>query len=715
LLSTKKNILFLLRTDHLHNTGGDVVQARTTAAYLQKFGYHVDVLTYHEVKDWSKYHRIQVFNVGRPAEIIPVLQKGIPVYLFTIWVDFYHLDVTRLSGFKRFIAKMSGAFGWEYLKTFARWTKNQVPFPGWRYLFTGHRRSMQYVLDRVAGAFASTENEWQRLSEHFELPPVREVVPLGVDVSHISDVSQRIEPHSVCFGGYIEPRKGVLELIRVCNKRGWKLHVFGKPSKQNIAYFDQCKKEAGANVIFHGYQSREAYLQQVIRSAVVALPSWFETTGLAALEAACLEKPVVVGRGGDTAEVFGDYAHYVDPGNEAQLEAQIEKAFSWTPTEASRKHFAQFSMKAHAEALSKFYQKKRVILLGTRGVPNQYGGFEALAEALAQHINSADLELWIQQPNDHIYKESKFEHAHLLQVNNPENALGTFGQFFYDLNAILAARRKTFDLWVHLGYTSNTLWHFLWAKHATHISNMDGLEWQRSKYHPLVQRFLRWAERRAVKSSHFLIADHPAIAAYLREKYQRESTLIAYGADEQMVAEEGPADHLPVYDMLMARMEPENHVHLVVEAHARASDAPPLVVVGALNNGYARKLQKRFPSSERLIWLGGVYDSGVVERLRKNCRLYFHGHSAGGTNPSLVQAMASSCRIVAHDNPFNKGVLGDKALAYFSSMEDVMSILDTSIPSESVDFSGSYAQWIEISEQYETLFRRVLNGNFRRE
>ena len=705
-------ILFLLRSDHRHNSGGDVVQAKTTAAEFRRRGYVVDILAFNEVRDWKKYDLIQVFNLGRPAEIIPVFSHGIPVYLFSIWVDFYELDLRFRRGFIRFVARASGRFGWEYIKVLGRWLRRQTPFPGWRYVFLGHKKSMQYVLNRVHAAFASTHHEWNRIEQYFDVEIEKSVIPLGVNVPTYHD-NPVVESDSICFAGYIEPRKGVLELIRVCNRRGWILHVFGRPSAGNASYAQKCEQEAGPTVFFHGHCPQEEYHEKLRTCRVVALPSWFETTGLSALEAAFLGKSVVVGDGGDTREVFRDFAFYAKPGDENALEQAIEQAMNYQQDQRAVEHFRAFGMTQHADALISQYKKIRVLIMGTRGVPNRYGGFEALAEALAVHHSGYSVDLSILQPRDHPFSESYFEGARLVRVSNPENVLGTFGQFFYDLFGILEARKRRFDVWLHLGYTSNTLWWFLWSKKAVQVSNMDGLEWKRSKYSKFVRLFLRWAERKAAELSDYLIADHPAIAQYLRETYQRNSSIIAYGADAVRPADFSSVDHLEKYDMLMARMEPENHVHTILEAHTQVDNAPPIIVLGGISNAYARKLQKDFPESSRVLWLGGIYDQGVVERLRRGARYYFHGHSVGGTNPSLVQAMASGCTIVAHDNVFNRGVLGDKAQMYFKTSAELKDFLSQNRAVTKVDYQGLFSDWNTIAEAYFQLFAEVCTPRVR--
>jgi glycosyltransferase involved in cell wall biosynthesis len=354
-------------------------------------------------------------------------------------------------------------------------------------------------------------------------------------------------------------------------------------------------------------------------------------------------------------------------------------------------------------------RKYKVAIMGTRGIPNRYGGFEELAENLAAFLVNRGCDVSVYQSHNHPYLKNDFNGAQIIRCYNPEVWMGTFGQFFYDLNCILHARKKHFDVCLHLGYTSNTIWYMLWPSGSRHISNMDGLEWKRSKYSKPVQRFLRQAEKIAVRKSDICVADHPEMAVYLKRKYGVESPVISYGASATEVAESLPdsVKHLKAFDLVIARMEPENHVHFMLEAHEKSKVDRPLVILGNISNVYARNLKNAYPGNEKRYWMGGVYDKPLVERLRRNCTYYYHGHSVGGTNPSLVQAMASGCRILAHDNIFNRGVLANKAKGYFSSAADLTELIQQS-PGQQVDFTGQFSDWDSICRQYEELILETL-------
>ncbi len=342
-------------------------------------------------------------------------------------------------------------------------------------------------------------------------------------------------------------------------------------------------------------------------------------------------------------------------------------------------------------------KKRKIAILGTRGIPNQYGGFEALAEKLSVFLVEQGHEVFVYQTHNHPYADNQFRGVKLVHCYNPEVWLGTFGQFGYDLLCQLDAQKRNFDVWLHLGYTSNTVWGRYWPKGVLHISNMDGLEWKRSKYNPLVQRFLKWAEKKAVIHSDKLVADHPVIQSYLKNVYNADSKMIRYGAG--FINPLKPNVDLPdSFDLVMARMEPENNVLMALESQLHTKR--PLVIAGNIATRYARKLTKRFPNGKKVYWIGGVYNPSEAEWLRKNCVYYIHGHSVGGTNPSLVQAMATGCRIIAHDNAFSREILGEKAVGYYANNNQLAALRRTQSDGE-VQFA--VPSWKDICEAYESL------------
>lgn len=356
-------------------------------------------------------------------------------------------------------------------------------------------------------------------------------------------------------------------------------------------------------------------------------------------------------------------------------------------------------------------------ILGSRGVPNAYGGFEQFAQYLSKGLVERGHSVSVYQSSNHPFTESEWEGVQLIRIDDPEHKLGTAGQFIYDFKSNRDARKRGFDVLYHLGYTSDSVWAPLWPQKTVNLVNMDGLEWKRTKYSPKVQRFLRWAEKRAVRYADHLVADSIGIQQYLKETYGASATYLPYGAN--LTAPQPEAALQPFnltangYHLVIARMEPENHIAEIIEGHVQAGFPKPLVLVGSTDTPFGKQLRARFPQTE-LRWLGPVFDKTALDALRQHAALYLHGHSVGGTNPSLLEAMADGALIAAHDNPFNRAILEARA-AWFSDAGTLAQMLQSAWATENQHLRAQHRQhiadtfsWEHIINQYEALFRALV-------
>lgn len=280
----------------------------------------------------------------------------------------------------------------------------------------------------------------------------------------------------------------------------------------------------------------------------------------------------------------------------------------------------------------------------------------------------------------HPYKQKEWNGVALIHCYDPVNIIGTAGQFIYDLNCIRDAGKRNFDVLLFLGYTSSSVWGRWYPGKAAIVYNMDGMEWKRSKYPALVKSFLKYAEKLAVKYSNHLVADSAAVKTYLDKKYHVCSSYIPYGAEIIALEDAVILDRYGLkkteYYMLMARMEPENNIDMILEGFTRSATVNKIIVTGNTSNSFGKKMLLKYRNDNRICFTGGIFNKEKVSTLRKYCRLYFHGHSVGGTNPSLLEAMADSTIIAAHENEFNRAVLQQDAF-YFQSAADVLQLVDT--------------------------------------
>jgi len=335
-----------------------------------------------------------------------------------------------------------------------------------------------------------------------------------------------------------------------------------------------------------------------------------------------------------------------------------------------------------------------------------------MAEYLSVGLAKKMHEVYVYNSHDHQYNNDMWNGVHIVHCRNPEHKMGTAGQFIYDLNCILDARARKFDVILILGYTSSSVWGPLYPRKSIIITNMDGLEWKRTKYSAPVRKFLLYAERLAVKFNNYLVADSLAIQSYLSQKYGVRSEYIAYGAEVFTNEEERLLTEFDVskygYYMLMGRMEPENNIEMILAGFAACKSEKKFIVVGNTGNKYGQYLVKKFQKDLRIQFTGAVYDAQKIHSLKIFSELYFHGHSVGGTNPSLLEAMASQSLIAAHHNRFNRAILDQDAF-YFSTDLEVKNLIEkvsrgnkevTMIHNNLKKVKLSFS-WNRIIEQYE--------------
>lgn len=362
-----------------------------------------------------------------------------------------------------------------------------------------------------------------------------------------------------------------------------------------------------------------------------------------------------------------------------------------------------------------------IAILGTRGIPNNYGGFEQFTQYLAEGLVEKKHTVTVYSPHNHKYKNNTWRSVKIKHIFDPTYKIGTVGQFVYDFLSILDTRKQKYDIVLQLGYTSSAIFFGLHPKHSIVVTNMDGLEWKRSKYSKKVQMFLKYSERLAVLKSDFLVSDSIGIQNYLGTTYEASSVYIPYGSDVFHSPDFELLQRFNLskfsYNILIARLVPENSIETILEGSASSSKEMKLLVVGNYESNYAQYLKEKFMYSENIVFLGGIYDIELLNNLRYFSNLYFHGHTVGGTNPSLLEAMASSALICAHKNEFNEAILGKDAF-YFEEPHEISNYI-TNIEKkkhlakcdENIKKIEAFYTWQSIITQYENLFLDIYAEN----
>ncbi len=316
---------------------------------------------------------------------------------------------------------------------------------------------------------------------------------------------------------------------------------------------------------------------------------------------------------------------------------------------------------------------KTIAILGTVGIPASYGGFETLAENLARfHQNKGLQSRLVVYCSTKAYaaRPAKYLGAELRYVGLNANGVSSIA---YDVVSLFLAAWRGSDVILLLGVSGAIALPLLRLfSRARIVTNIDGLEWKRDKWSRPARWFLRFSEKLAVRFSQEVITDNAGIANHVTRTYGRSSHVIAYGGDHAVSVPERPFTEklLPKrYALALCRIEPENNVAMILEAFAR-TPALPLVFVG--NWGYSefgRALEARYSKVPHVHLLDPIYDVGLLRGLRGRAALYVHGHSAGGTNPSLVEMMHFRVPILAFDCVYNRYTTEDQALFFCDANE----------------------------------------------
>lgn len=356
-----------------------------------------------------------------------------------------------------------------------------------------------------------------------------------------------------------------------------------------------------------------------------------------------------------------------------------------------------------------------IALVGTRGVPARYGGFETAVEEVGRRL---------------------VERGHRVRVYCRSAADGRPPATYLGMELVTlpAARRRSLETLSHTGLSvahllrartdvaflfnaANAPWlPLLRAARIPVATHVDGLEWKRGKWGPTGARYYRWAEQAAVRRSDALIADAVGIQDYYRDEFAVPTRLITYGAPTLDGAGSDRLAELGLepggFHLVVARFEPENHVEPIVAGYVASAATRPLVVVGSAPyaDEYTAAVRRAAAGDPRVHLLGGLWDQEQLDQLYAHTLTYLHGHSVGGTNPSLLRALGAGAPTAAFDVSFNREVLGD-AGTYFSTPDDVRlrveeaenDVAATLARGVRVRERAALYRWDDVAAEYEAL------------
>ena len=316
---------------------------------------------------------------------------------------------------------------------------------------------------------------------------------------------------------------------------------------------------------------------------------------------------------------------------------------------------------------------RKLLILGTRGIPAKYGGFETFAERLSLYLVDRGWEVTVYcQVNCSTIRRKKWKNINLVHIPSQDNS--AFNSIIFDYRSTIHALKQNGIILV-LGYNTAIFSIMYWLKKRVSIMNMDGMEWWRSKWNFWQKLWLFFNERCGTFFSNHLIADHPQIKKYLTSYVSpNKISVISYGTEQVTKVDKSllqPLNLVPnQYLLVIARSEPENSILEIVSAFSQRKWGMKLVILGRYlpqTVPYHQKVMQA--ASDEVIFPGAIYDKEIVDTIRYHARLYIHGHTVGGTNPSLVEALAAGSPVLAQDNFFNYWVAGDDA-HYFQDQSD---------------------------------------------
>lgn len=351
---------------------------------------------------------------------------------------------------------------------------------------------------------------------------------------------------------------------------------------------------------------------------------------------------------------------------------------------------------------------KKISIIGSNGIPAAYGGFETLVEQLVRNVPKkySDYKLVVYCSGKGTTKN--YLGATLKYVNIKPNGISSIS---YDIISMIRAAFDKSDCILILGLSGALFipfYKFFFSGRV--ITNVDGIEWRREKFSFVISLFLKFSELISVKFSDEIISDNEGIADYIFNKYGRKSTVIPYGGDhvnyDEVSNKSVSNDYKNLNFLGLCRIEPENNIDMILEAFSQVSECNITFIGNWNNSNYGKQLKEKYSNYKNINLKNPIYDQLKLSHFRNECVGYVHGHSAGGTNPSLVEAMYFSKYIFCFDCNFNRYTTENKA-DFFRDTEELTKLLKKFLEnnlSENGDLFNKIAKqrynWATISNAY---------------
>jgi glycosyltransferase involved in cell wall biosynthesis len=304
--------------------------------------------------------------------------------------------------------------------------------------------------------------------------------------------------------------------------------------------------------------------------------------------------------------------------------------------------------------------RKTVAIVGTRGYPSYYGGFETAVRKLAPYLVDHGWDVTVYSRPGAVAQDDPARDLRVKTVYTAGLETRSLSTLSYGLTAFIDIFRKKPDVVLVMNVANGFFLPIARLRGVPTAVNVDGMEWKRAKWGKMAKAVFRMGAGLTAKHADSLIADSREIARQWKQEFGVDSTFIPYGGEQLRESEPPMGLERGSYVLLVARFVPENTIQPFFDAVPEIAKRYPVVLIGSdgqqgMFDQEASRLDRDF---ENVHWLGHVSDDSLLHALWQNCGVYFHGHTVGGTNPSLVQAMMLGAPIVAIDTVFSREVLG---------------------------------------------------------
>lgn len=366
---------------------------------------------------------------------------------------------------------------------------------------------------------------------------------------------------------------------------------------------------------------------------------------------------------------------------------------------------------------------KNIFIIGSRGYHVNYGGWETFTSRLIDNYNDPDTHFYVTQLT-HNKNDAIVDNDLVTVIPIYTRKVGGATMFLHSIRAFKAcvSVAEEGDIFYVLGLK---LFNYLKRKRkklkkigVKVFVNPDGLEWQRSKWNKYVKKFFLKSENLMLNNTDIIICDAKGIKSYVDRKYKHLKKItryIPYGFETYELKDEDKtlskySLEKNNYCLVVARCEAENNFELIVKAFMKSKlDKQLVVITNASGSSYYNELIEKTncKSDQRIKFIDGVYNKKELASIRKNAYMYIHGHSVGGTNPSLIEALSLTDVNVLYNVSFNRDI-GEKACLYFKSQKDLVKILeskvDKSLGEKAKEIAFANYTWDKIVDQYKAVF-----------